>query len=331
VLCSAVDAPSKRGHEKKGSASEIDPASNLESHDAVLCLSDETEEPATKLHSVASEPTSNGGSSQSQFGSNMIRIIDDCRTVSISSKLRAMHKQTGALPEITTKQVQESLLELADNDKLTLFATDTKNAMLGCVLYETTLVVRSALKTWALSNVIPEQNPLHDATTYPLVCVTGMESDILLKLLSNSVFELDKDPALTWLHNRADLPEDSVWIQVCRPAGGASEGVVVEVRNHRHLAFHGIRRILSENCKARDDSLTEAEKLRLEILGRRVAKDFDPPFGVYVGQVMSVDRFNKESVDEDFYTVRYDDGDTEEYSVTELYGKSRVHQQVRVV
>lgn len=288
------------------------------------------------------------GGSGSSYGPMSVEIVGDCRTLSLSSKLRALHEQTGALPDITSKHVQVFLLELEEHkrDELVLFATDTVHAMLGCVLRETTLLLRSALKQWALSpsphRFVAGRNPPPLSSLavvekdkngtiiqkYPLVCITGMESDMLTKLLTNTVFEMEDDPALHWLPVQSDPPDDCKYLEIRRLdrssiGDSSSAAVVVEVRMHRHLAFHGIRRILQRYCQMRIDGYTEVEKLRQEILGCRVAKDFGRDLGVYVGQVMSVDRTNPTSMDEDLYTVRYDDGDYEDYSITELYGKSR--------
>lgn len=140
---------------------------------------------------------------------------------------------------------------------------------------------------------------------------------------------MEVDPDLIWLPRQTDDPtDDTKLLQIRRPSG---EDVVVEFKTHRHLVFSGIRQILVKHCKAREDSISKAEQLRQEILGCRVAKNFGQHFGVYFGQVMSVDRPNQESIDEDLYTVRFDDGDSEEYSIAELYGTFLLFEKERVV
>lgn len=267
-----------------------------------------------------------------------LQIVGEGRTVSITGKFRALHENTGALPEITVKQIQQFLSDLESNHgRLALLATNTQHAMLGTVLLETTLLLRSALKLWALSTApaVPSQAAMPSSSTSGgggtatksamLVSITGMECDILTKLLTNSsLLEVAADPDLVWLPppNITDASEeDCRQLEIRRPAG---EPVAVEVKTQRHLAFHGVRSVLLQHCQARTNAMTDAERLRQLILGCRVAKDFGKKYGgVFFGQVVSVDRSGKESGVDDLYSVRFDDGDSEDYSIKELYGACR--------
>ena len=270
-----------------------------------------------------------------------IRIVGDYQTVSITSKLRAMHGQTGALPSIDTKHVQKYLNDLLQNKQsLKLFATDTMDAMIGCVLQETMLLLRCVVKSWVFSSKLMGTTKGDNGDdVIPLICFTGMEAEIVNKLLASSsgdvktcVVQWDigdaDDDSLTWLPRPPSLPKDSRLLQI--RGEGADEIAVVEVRTERHLVHHGIQHLLTVQTRAREDNMSPVEKLRQELIGCRVAKtfDFDSATAIYRGQIMSVDSRRgddgtvAESVDGDIFVVEYDDGDQEEYPAGHLYGES---------
>ena len=67
---------------------------------------------------------------------------------------------------------------------------------------------------------------------------------------------------------------------------------------------------------------TEDDKLRADIVGLRVAKKFRErgQDDIYRGSVAAIT--SGKTLDEDWYYIRYDDGDTEHINLTTLYGKS---------
>jgi len=269
-----------------------------------------------------------------------IRIVGDYQTVSITSKLRAMHEQTGALPSIDTKHVQKYLNDLLQNKQsLKLFATDTMDAMIGCVLQESMLLLRSVVKSWVFSSKLMGTTKGEDGDdVIPLICFTGMEAEIINKLLASSSNDVetcalkwdigDADDSFTWLPPPPNLPKGSRLLQI--RGEGEDEMTVVEVRTERHLVHHGIQYLLTVQTQARENNMSPVEKLRQELIGCRVAKTFNvgSTTAIYRGQIMSVDSSRgdngtaAESVDGDIFVVEYDDGDQEEYPAGLLYGES---------
>lgn len=251
-----------------------------------------------------------------------IRIVGDARTVSVCTKLQRLHEATGALPLISTAQVLEALSCLQNrNDSLPMFATNTTNAMLGAVLHETILIVRAAIKEWAESVFnFQTTSTISLAKSYPLVCITGIEGDILMKLLTSGLVEMEPDPDFIWRADNPNIEENApALLQVRLSSSGPM--MDIEVKKHRHMSFNGLPQMLMKYGNLRKETMTEVEKLRQEVLGCRVAKDFGPQQGgIYFGQVVSINRTRPETIDEDLVRVRFDDGDEEDYSVTQLYG-----------
>lgn len=315
-------------------------------------LSDPTkEEPAEAKEAIVRGDkkellSDSGGSDYTIPRFDSTRIVGDCQTVSITSKLRALHKNTGALPEIDTKRVQICVHNLLQKQQgLALFATNTEDAMVGCVLRETILFLQSVVKSWAFSGManndgtsVQQKNGTDDGpkrARIPLVCFTGMEAQILNELLVSSdgtscAVERVEDPSLSWFPQSKDIPKDSKVLQIrqTNPVTGADQIAIVEVRTERHLVHHGVQRALTLGSLARKLFITPDEKLRQELIGCRVAKEFtvDGETSIYRGQVMSVNSSRgggtpSAPVDKDDFLVRYDDGDEYPYTTPQLYGE----------
>jgi len=263
---------------------------------------------------------------------NAIRVTRESQTISLTSKLRIMNEKTGALPFIGTKQVQKYLQDLRENkEKIKWFHTNTVDAMMACALQETALFLRSMVKTWALSN--SNNNSL---VPVPLVCFTGMESEILNKLLGPSSdgdsCELEGDYDYAWTWTKAppgeSLQEGSKLLQI-RSKHESSVVVLVEVRTERHLVHHGIQDVLSKQQKKHAlENDGPVGTLQQKLIGCRMAKTFESEngddFTEYRGQVMSVNNSRQskvESADDLTFMLRYDDGDIEEMTALHLYGE----------
>jgi hypothetical protein len=260
----------------------------------------------------------------------LLQIVSDTRTLSVSGKLHALHHQTGALPEIDTMMVQKLLTELGEHRKLDLFANNTTDAILSCVLLETALILRSTIRKWVESKVlqaISTDREVNNRRRTPLICLTGMETNILSKLLgfdrSTPVIEMDDDLSLIWRDGGGDLKDDAKYLQIrIAPRNGSPEQVVEAVfQRVRHLSFHGVRRVIFNHASKLHAVQDPVEEFRQEILGSRVAKRFTGDPIVYRGTVVSVRRDEPRSLDKDWYRVRFDDGDEEEYIPSELYGE----------
>jgi len=265
------------------------------------------------------------------FCLDAIRVTTECHSLSVTSKLRAMHENTGALPLLETKDIMKYLQPDQPDAKLQLFSTNTADAMVGSVLQETMLFLRNAVKSWVFSNA---ENVKNEENALLLVCFTGMESEILKKLLNptdpKSPLLLDwdvndEDAVMKWYPEMTEGPFKGVdLLGISRKTDG--ENVAVEVKTERHLAHHGVQRVLAEMSQKLLESTNELDTLRKELVGCRIAKTFNMVAGpeIYRGQVMLVnisDSADGKSVDSDIYSIRYDDGDEEEFSALELYGE----------
>lgn len=272
-------------------------------------------------------------------------ILAHCQTTSVSGKLHALHKNTAALPDIATKQVQDVLHTISENGLIPIFATNTVDAMISCALQETTLYLRSAIREWAFSThakPVISQNPkngrlqpltaesesktskntleVEDWQSLPFVCLTGMEADLLKKLLSsNNILKMEEQSWTWWkLAQKDNLSDDSIFVRILGETGDSS---VVEIKTHRHLAFHGIADVLVDCVRDRIQRSEEGETLLQDIIGCRFAKDFGK-IGVFRGQVQSYDSKNK------LFKVRYDDGDIEEFELGEIYSHLKLFTKV---
>jgi hypothetical protein len=288
-------------------------------------------------------PTEN--KNQRQESTPCSGIVAHCQTTSVSGKLHALHKNTAALPDITTKQVQDVLHNVAEKGPIPVFATNTVDAMISCALQETTLYLRSAIRDWAFSmyaKPVRSPNPktgcllpftaecgskaskntleVEDWQSLPFVCLTGMEADLLKKMLSsNNILKMEEQSWTWWKLSQNDNPsDDSIFVRILGETGDSS---VIEIKTHRHLAFHGIADVLVDCVRDRIQRNEEVETLCQDIVGCRFAKDFGE-IGVFRGQVHSYDRLNK------LFQVRYDDGDIEEFEISELYTHLRLYSKV---
>lgn len=278
---------------------------------------------------VIEETKTNEQPNSESFCLDAIRVTTECQSLSITSKLRALHENTGALPSIDTKTILKYLQPDQQDAKLQLFATNTVDAMVGSVVQETMLFLRNMVKSWVLSNADHVDN---DDKALLLVCFTGQEGEILKKLLNPS--DSESSELLDWNVNDEDVvmkgyPEMTVGplkgydlLGIRRKNDSDTNTIAVEVKAERYLVHYGIQRVLAEESQAMLESLDELGKLRKELVGCRIAKTFDSE--VFRGQVMMVESPDSEdgkSVDLDIYFVRYDDGDDEGFSASELYGE----------
>ena len=287
------------------------------------------------------------------------RVTSLASTLSLTSRFRSMHERTGALPAIDARMVLTNYLTTSsttivagpqpplgggsDSSKplrLQLMATNTVDAMVGCVVQETMLQLRHIVKSWALANAAADQdtgsNTKNSNALMLLVCFTGMEADVLSKLLvpgeqgysPTPEWDLNDDDVSMKLFQCDDGPlKDFITVDVCRKIDGKT--VTVEVRNSRHLVHQGIHRLLVESSEQRQAQIDPVEAIRLELVGCRIAKTFlmDSGYQIYRGQVMTVcpssslPAASEGILDSDLFLVRYDDGDEENFSVSQLYGK----------
>jgi hypothetical protein len=239
-----------------------------------------------------------------------------------------MHENTGALPLISSKQVMSSMSYLEENgSRMEMFATNTDDAMVGTVLRETLLCLRSALKSWVdrleateneIQHICSSMTDDETDTTRPLIFITGNEAEILTLLLKNPPLDVEPDPDLVWMSPPADSESRTDLFQIRQPSTG--QMIVVELTHERYIVFYGLPPLLRKYGAMRNAALSQVEALRQDILGRRIAKNFGPP-GIFYGHVTSIRRSSRTSLGCDLFMVRFDDGDDEEYHIVELHGR----------
>jgi hypothetical protein len=207
---------------------------------------------------------------------------------------------------------------------LPLICNDNQSvAILATALHETAAVVRSIVRAWASGfadeKVVDEKEEdkaakesdekkdeaalesdqskkTDDTTQKPVVCVTGRDTEIMMKLLGKDCSSI------------VEIPDKEL---------------DVEVQEHRHLAFHGVRMLFQQHAHGR--SVDPVEAFRQELRGLRVAKNFAAPgrvADIYRGHVVLTlrDREEPYSIDKDLFRIRYDDGDAEDIEPLELFG-----------
>lgn len=220
----------------------------------------------------------------------------------LASKFRSMHDYTGALPLVTHEDVLKALKGATDTKiPLDLFALDTKQAMMAAALTETARLIWSAVKEFKArisgDNSVPNADEV-DGNPHLTICMTGGDGDILAQLLES---------------------DHSSIVPVEHGTTNRREGIVIQ--KHKHLAHYGIAVLLEEVTKAAQKDQTEDDGIRAEIVGQRVAKKFRirSEDTTYRGSVAAVTR--GDSLEDDWFYIRYDDGDTEHLSIEGLYGK----------
>ena len=227
----------------------------------------------------------------------------------VAIKLCALADYTGALPAISHTTVQERIQQAREEKKpISLISTSTQDAIIGGVLRETAFNLSGVVKSW-VRKVKPDVDKMKNQPIGPdekekintslSVVVTGGDGEIIHCLLSkdrSDVIECDLDSPQT------------------------------DVMKHKHLIHQSVRFLLLEKKESmKEQSQTQDEQLRQEILGQRVAKEFqnqvnkdgDP---IYRGSIISIERGDE--IDDDLYHVLFDDGDREDLSTVEIFGKS---------
>jgi pantothenate kinase type III len=225
---------------------------------------------------------------------------------------RSMHDYTGALPLVSQEDINNTVNEAAANKKpLPVFATDTKTAMITTGLKAMSEVCWAAVDSFKEQVLkYKEENPVAAANASEAdngkddnkdrlftICLTGGDGDVIAKLL--------------------DHDHGHIVASVKGPE--AREGI--EVQKHKHLTHYGIGQVLDEKTSAGQALQSEIDRVREEIVGQRVAKEFviRKETKTFRGSVAAVAA--GKSIDEDWFYIRYDDGDTEHLTVASLYGK----------
>jgi hypothetical protein len=118
-----------------------------------------------------------------------------------------------------------------------------------------------------------------------------------------------------------DKEEDPLPMDAAPPRGpAADDGMRVGVYRQRNLLFHGVRALWRDAVQQRDATANAVERWRHNVLGCRIAKSFGA--SCFVGAVTYVDRDAQcpDVIDRDLLTIHYDDGDVEDFNLSEFYG-----------
>jgi pantothenate kinase type III len=207
----------------------------------------------------------------------------------IKMRFKAMHEDTGALPEIeisaVLKQIRRSLEEKIP---MPTFSKNTQQAMIMSTLNEIAAHLRHVINIW-LEKVEPGTNPKR------IVTVTGGSGEIITKLLHS---------------NSGGILESS-----------NGEKNKFEVRLENSLLHTGVASALL--CHINDKHVEEKEPANdMKYLGQRIAKHFDVPASdndsIYRGSVEEI----KHSHGGTTYVIQYDDNDKEIVTLETLQGKN---------
>ena len=278
----------------------------------------------------------------------------------LQAKFRSMREFTGALPIIDAKEVREIIAArktpfptfASDTKGAMMGAVLTETALLlrnvikdfhaqiqktkatTATTTETTTTAAATTTTTtsnapatadatangsdtATSNANPSKKTTNTETNTSeendpnllKVFITGGDGDVIAKLLESGVENL-----------LAIEPIDTL------PYMSS-----VEFHKHKHLQHYGISALVMEKSKAFDTSNADNKdhQLREEIKGQRVAKKFylrttagektSEQGSIFRGSIASITRGH--TLEEDWFFIIYDDGDTEQMSFTEVYGK----------
>eukprot|EP00579_Thalassiosira_antarctica_P001658 CAMPEP_0201869050 /NCGR_PEP_ID=MMETSP0902-20130614/2711_1 /ASSEMBLY_ACC=CAM_ASM_000551 /TAXON_ID=420261 /ORGANISM="Thalassiosira antarctica, Strain CCMP982" /LENGTH=685 /DNA_ID=CAMNT_0048394489 /DNA_START=121 /DNA_END=2178 /DNA_ORIENTATION=- len=240
----------------------------------------------------------------------------------IQSKFRSLTKDTDALPEITTEQVLARVNEAQEKGKpLPTFARNTQEAMMADAFQEFALKGRNVIEHWlekaydkladnpaeTTSEVKSAGAPAETTTkvnTDKRVICTGGDGDILMQLLQphyGGVIEHMES------NDRAKSKDNAI-----------SRSYVVEAS--KHLMHYGIASVLAAQVKLRKSKDAFSKNPHEEHVGKRVAKHFeveaDDGDNIFRGKVMKV---IKAEGGENEFRIKYDDGDSEDVTTSELF------------
>lgn len=211
------------------------------------------------------------------------------------AKFRSLAAYTSALPTIHYEDFLNEMNQmLSEGKKFPVFATNTKQAIIGDILLGT------AQKTQCIINhfshkVMSVKNTDDNAERDINVVVTGGDAELINTLLK---------------------PNDSNTLIERDPLAGDAPNVNVTVMKY---AIHiGMATVLSAQTEKRTQEMNDID---FELIGQRVAKRFQmvdkTGTHIYRGNIASVSRDSDGNVN--YYQIRYDDGDAEEMGVVACY------------
>jgi len=273
-------------------------------------------------------------------------------------KFRSLHDYTGELPFIEYKEVQNALQTCMETQTaLPLFASAGDKAaiepsLMGCVMQETALLLCNVIRgflstittttTAAAAAAASASTTATDTTTsgsnsnepgqqqLPVVLVTGGDADIYERLLRpNHSYICEPTAENQRLLEAALVPLDQEDASIVVPNAPEdstnNRSKLFLLQTVKHLYPHAVRAVLQSNkekaataAAAKQPSVVDDERVRSQLLGQRVA--FKVAKKAMCGTITAVIR--KESLDEDYYTVFYDEqGLIDDLDIAIIYGQ----------
>jgi hypothetical protein len=282
-----------------------------------------------------------------------------CQFLSLRSMLQLLHQHTGKLPDVSSVLDGWTVTpDGATHWTLpNLISTNTADAMVAAVARAHALAVRHALVVWARS--VADRSPLTCVVTgvdgdrllalWNHATIDATNDDELVAVPAETAAEEATEvPVLQWRVRRRDQSqaprgaakrawndddaEEPVPPHALHPDADAEDrmevpraaprddGIRIAVHRQRHLPFHGLRAIWWDAVQQREATMNAVERWRHDVLGCRIAKSFGAH--CFVGAVTYVDWDAQcpDSIDHDLLTIQYDDGDVEDFNLSEFYG-----------
>jgi len=234
----------------------------------------------------------------------------------IGARFRCLSDYCGKLPNLDYRDYERVLTAIAEGKSgpLPAFATDTKTAIMSSIFQEVSAHGRNIIQQF-LEELKRRQAPetTQDGEdkeakdrSKPAVILTGGDAGLLLQFLTKpGKFIADQ-------HGTKLSPDD------------------IELIETKHLSAYGIGNLIQSKT-SQLSAPTPDEKLRELVTGQRVAKKFEVPDLdgdlIYRGSVIQV-LPGKNGVDDDLFSIRYDDGDGEELSLVEVYEALKMYTEV---
>jgi len=223
----------------------------------------------------------------------------------VNATLQSLNDYASALPHISQDALMKELGSLVDDEGKTLktlpvFARTPKQNIITNLCREIAANGHSVIQAF-LGKVggVEEEDPAKSDTTSNtgrLVHVTGGDADLIARLVA---------------------PDCSNLIEM-EPGRQIPSSPQYKVKKMKHMIHYGIAGALKRKAVLFQE--TPTADMDMLLIGQRVAKTFPQPDEdggfVYRGAVACVHAKNPKFP----YSVRYDDGDAEDFSVLDLYG-----------
>ena len=254
------------------------------------------------------------------------RIIGGGICPGIAAALRSLHDYTGALPLISQEEFEKTASDASNNkDPLPIFADSTKTAMITTTLKAKKDICWGAVNAFKNQVLADRAEASKEAADVAALVADGTEaataegekngddSNERLFTICCTGGDMNTISSLLTADHSSMVPSDL--------APNALDGI--EINKHRNLCHYGIGAVLSEKHKESQAVENEDDVIRAEIIGQRVAKKFKvgTTSKVYRGSVAAAAA--GKGLEDDWFYVRYDDGDAEHLNLTGLYGKRR--------